>query len=511
MSAARGTIEPMDEHNTRLLGHVHPGDWVNPTPKSKYNLVVVGGGPAGLIVSAAAAGMGAKVALIERHLLGGDCLNVGCVPSKSVIASSRAAAAFRDAARFGVASAEPTIDFSAVMERMRSIRAGISHVDSAKRYTEELGVDVFLGSAEFTGSNTVKVGDAELNFRRACIATGARAVELPIEGLKDVGFLTNETVFELTEQPKRLAVIGSGPIGCELAQAFQNLGTEVTLIEMSDQVLGREDQDAAKIVEAQMASDGVSFRLGAKTKRVSREGGDVVIQLERGGASEEVRVDAILLGVGRQPNVEGLNLEAAGIEYDARTGVKVNDYLETTNPAVFAAGDICMAWKFTHAAYFAARIVIQNALFSVGGLGRKKLSSLIMPWCTYTHPEVAHVGLYEAEAKAKGFETDTYVQSLEEVDRAIADGETEGFVKVLTKKGTDKILGATIVASHAGDMISEISVAMTNGLGLGAIAGTIHPYPTQAEAIFKVAGQYNKSRFTPKVKRWVERWMAFRL
>lgn len=507
-----GHIEPQDTHNETLLGHVHPPNWVNPDPKPKYNMVVVGGGPAGLIVAAAASGMGAKVALIERHLLGGDCLNVGCVPSKAVIASSRAAAAFKDTERFGVISkGDPEVDFSAVMERMRKIRADISHVDSAKRYTEELGVDIFVGSATFTGKDTVKVGEAILKFRRACIATGARAAEIPIEGLADVGFLTNETVFELTELPKRLAVIGSGPIGSELAQAFQNLGSQVTILETASQTLGREDQDAARIVQRQMEKDGVTIKLGVKTQKVTQDGNDKVLHIEQDGVAEELRVDAILLGAGRTPNIEGLDLESAGVEYNARQGVSVDDYLQTSNPSIYAAGDVCMAWKFTHAADFAARIVIQNALFSVGGLGRKKLSSLIMPWCTYTHPEIAHVGMYEKDATEKGIAVDTYVQSMDDVDRAIADGDTEGFAKVIVKKGTDTILGATIVATHAGDMISEISVAMTNGLGLGAIAGTIHPYPTQSEAIRKVGDQYNKSRFTPKIKRWVSRWMAFRL
>ncbi|MFP6582016.1 MAG: mercuric reductase [Candidatus Hydrogenedentota bacterium] len=507
-----GKIAPDDEHNAKLLSHVHPSDWVNPEPRPKYNMVVIGGGPAGLIVAAAASGLGAKVALIERHLLGGDCLNVGCVPSKAVIASSRIAAGFKDTKRFGVNSlGEPSVDFAAVMKRMRKIRASIGHVDSADRYTQELGVDVFVGSAEFSGKDTVKVGDTELKFKSACIATGARTADLPIEGLREVGYLTNENVFELTEQPNRLAVIGSGPIGCELAQAFQNLGTDVTIVEMASQVLGREDRDAARIVQAQLVKDGVTMLLDAKTTRVTQDGADKVLHIEVDRKPEELRVDAILVGVGRQPNIEGMNLEAAGVAYDVRKGVIVDDYLQTSNPAVYAAGDICMAWKFTHAADFAARIVIQNALFSVAGLGRKKLSSLIMPWCTYTHPEVAHVGMYEHEAKERGLSFDTYKQPFEDVDRAIADGDTEGFVKVITKKGSDTILGATIVATHAGDLISEISVAMTNGLGLGAIANTIHPYPTQAEAIRKVGDQYNKTRLTPRVKRWMHRWMAFRL
>jgi pyruvate/2-oxoglutarate dehydrogenase complex dihydrolipoamide dehydrogenase (E3) component len=504
-------MEPMDEHNTRLVNYVHPSDWTNPEPKPKYNMVVIGGGPAGLVTAAAAAGLGAKVALVEKHFLGGDCLNVGCVPSKCVIRSARAAAELRDAARFGIEAGRVDVDFGAVMRRMREVRAGIAHVDSAERYQRELGVDVFLGAARFTGSDTVEVGGATLRFRRACIATGARAATPPIDGLAESGYLTNETVFSLTERPARLAVIGAGPIGCELAQAFQLLGSQVTVIEMAQQILGREDREAAGVLEARMRRDGVRFMLGAKTERVSVDGAEKVLHLDVNGTREEVRVDAILVGAGRKPNVEGLDLEAAGIAYDARKGVEVNDHLRTTNPRVYAAGDVSMAHKFTHAADFAARIVIQNALFSVFGLGRKRLSSLVMPWCTYTHPEVAHVGLYEHEAAERGLDTQTFVQRLDEVDRALADGEPDGFVKIHVQRGSDRILGATVVAQNAGDIVSEITLAMTHGLGLAKIGATIHPYPTQADAVRKTADAYNRTRLTPSVKRWMERWMAFRL
>jgi pyruvate/2-oxoglutarate dehydrogenase complex dihydrolipoamide dehydrogenase (E3) component len=502
-------IEPMDEHNRLLRDRVHPNDWVNPEPEPMYNLVVIGGGTAGLITSIVAAGLGAKVALVERHLMGGDCLNVGCVPSKCVIASSRVAAAFRDAERYGIAAREPEVDFAAVMERLRRIRAGISEVDSAQRFKEQ-GVDVFLGEGVFNDAHSVEVGGAVLRFKRAVIATGARAASIPIEGLEDAGCLTNESVFSLTERPARLAVIGAGPIGCELAQAFRRLGSEVTVLEMMGQALGREDPDAADIVQRKMEAEGVRFIFNCAIQRVDLEDGDRTLYVEAGGQKEAVAVDEILIGAGRKPNVEGLNLEGIGVDFDPRTGVKVNDHLQTTVPHIYAAGDVCMAWKFTHAADVAAQIVIQNALFSVGPFGKRKLSGVVMPWATYTEPEVAHVGLYEQEAKDKGIEVETFIQRFDEVDRAIVDGEEEGFVKVHTRKGSDKILGATIVAKNAGDMISEVTVTMVNGLGLKAIAAAIHPYPTQADALKRVAVQYNKTRLKPWVANALRRWMRFR-
>ena len=502
-------IEPMDEHNRLLRDRVHPSDWVNPEPEPMYNLVVIGGGTAGLITSIVAAGLGAKVALVERHLMGGDCLNVGCVPSKCVIASSRVAAAFRDADRYGIAAREPEVDFAAVMERLRRIRAGISEVDSAQRFKEQ-GVDVFLGEGAFKDAHSVEVGGAVLRFKRAVIATGARATSIPIEGLEDAGFLTNESVFSLTERPTRLAVIGAGPIGCELAQAFRRLGSEVTVLEMMGQALGREDPDAADIVQRKMEAEGVRFIFNCAIQRVDLEDGTRTLCIEAGGQEEAIAVDEILIGVGRKPNVEGLNLEGIGVNFDPRMGVKVNDHLQTTVPHIYAAGDVCMAWKFTHAADVAAQIVIQNALFSVGPFGKRKLSGVVMPWATYTEPEVAHVGLYEHEAKEKGIEVETFIQRFDEVDRAIVDGEEDGFVKVHTRKGSDTILGATIVAKNAGDMISEVTVAMVNGLGLKAIASAIHPYPTQADALKRVAVQYNKTRLKPWVANALRRWMRFR-
>jgi pyruvate/2-oxoglutarate dehydrogenase complex dihydrolipoamide dehydrogenase (E3) component len=489
-------VPPPDEHNQRLVSHVHPPGWRNPTPRARYHLVVIGGGTAGLVSAAAAAGLGASVALIERHLMGGDCLNVGCVPSKGIIRAARAwheAAAARQA--FGGPAVHGGGSFAAVMERMRRIRADISAVDGAPRY-RDLGVDVFLGQGRFVAPDAVEVDGALLRFRRAIIATGARAAAPPIPGLEDTGYHTNETIFSLTELPSRLAVIGAGPIGCEMAQSFARFGSQVTVINAGPHVLPREDADAAAIVERTMQADGVRFLHQARVTRVERRGAERVIVAEVGGRTEQIVADELLVAVGRAPNVEGLGLEQAGVRYDKR-GVVADDRLRTSNPRIYAVGDINGKFQFTHNSDFQARYAIQNALF----FGRKRVSSLVMPWCTFTSPEIAHVGMYETGARAAGHEVETITVPLEDNDRARLDGEAEGFLRVHLKRGTDRILGATLVAEHAGDMISEVTVAMVNGVGLGGIGAAIHPYPTQGEVFRRAADIWRRGKLTPGVRK----------
>ena len=500
---AMGRVLPEDRYNEELVENVHPPDWKNPEPAQRYHLVVLGAGTAGLVTAAGAAGLGARVALAERHLLGGDCLNVGCVPSKCLIRSSRVVFDIRESDRYGVNAPEGYgADFPAVMERMRRLRARISHHDSVRRFSS-LGVDVFLGEARFAGPDAVEVDGKLLRFSKAVVATGARAAVPRVEGLQGAGFLTNESLFSLTGRPGRLLVFGAGPIGCEMAQAFRRFGSEVTLVERAPRFLTREDPDAAAIVARAFRRDGIDVRLDTEVRGVTVAGKEKRIHLARADGFEDVvAADEILIGAGRVPNVEGLNLEGAGVAYDRRRGVEVNDFLQTANPRIYAAGDVCQEHKFTHAADAAARIVIRNALFG----GRKRYSALTIPWCTYTDPEVAHVGMYERDARERGIPVDTFVREMKDVDRAVVDGEEEGFVKVHVRKGTGRILGATIVARHAGEMINEISLAMAGGIGLGTLGSVIHSYPTQAEAIRQVADLYNRTRLTPFVRKVLAWW-----
>lgn len=504
-----GTASPeewRDSHDLTLLRNVRPPGWTNPEPAERYNIVVIGGGTAGLVTAAGAAGLGGRVALVERDRLGGDCLNVGCVPSKALLRCARAVADVRDAHRFGVrVPGEVSVDFAAIMERMRSLRARISPHDSAGRF-REMGVDVFLGDARFTGPDTLRVDTAELRFSRACIATGTHPAVPPVEGLEETGYLTNESVFGLTELPARLLVLGAGPVGCELAQAFARFGSQVTLVDVEPRLLPLEEAEAAWRVHLALEADGVDLRVGHRAVRVEARDGARVVTLESDAGPSAVETDAILVAVGRTPNVEGLGLEDAGVSYDRENGIEVDDKLRTSNHEIYAAGDVCSRYKFTHAADAMARVVIQNALY----LPTARASAPVMPWCTYTDPELAHVGLYLREAEAQGIEAEHIDVELGEIDRAVIDGETDGLLRVVLEKGTDKILGATLVARHAGDMISELTLAIQAGVGLTTIAETVHPYPTQSEVIKRAADEYNRHRLTPFVERLSRKWLEWR-
>ena len=494
-----------DAHDRRLIENCHPPHWVNPMPAGKYNLVVIGAGTAGLVSAAGAAGLGAKVALIERNLMGGDCLNVGCVPSKGVIRAARAAYEARNGKEFGVQfDGKPEIGFSAAMERMRELRAGISDHDSAERF-RKLGVDVYIGNARFVNASAVEVDGKRLNFDRAVIATGARAAELPVQGFAESGYFTNETIFTLTELPRRMVVIGAGPIGCELAQSFQRFGSQVTIVTDGAEILPKEDRDAAAIVREQMEKDGVRVIAGADIQRVEKEDGTNSLKLKVGDTQTELWCDAILVSVGRTPNMEGLGLDEAGVEYTSK-GITVDDRLRTTNSRIYAAGDVCSRYKFTHAADAMARIVIANALF----FARRKVTDLVIPWCTYTDPEVAHVGYYEKEARAAGFDVATITESMSHVDRAILDGEEEGFARVHYDKKSGRILGGTLVARHAGEMISGLTLAKATRQKMDVLSSTIHSYPTQAEVLRKIGDAYMRTKLTPTVKKVFEKWLAWR-
>ena len=499
-------LEPYGEHNQLLESHVRPRDWQNPEPADRYHLVVIGAGTAGLVSAAIAANLGARVALVERSLMGGDCLNVGCVPSKGLIGAARAWHQARTAQeRFGGPEATGIGDFSAVMDRMRRIRAEISHIDGAARF-RDMGIDVFFGHGRFVAGDTVEVDGKRLRFRKAVIATGGRAAAPPIDGLNDVSYLTHESIFSLTELPERLGIVGAGPIGCEMAQSFARFGSKVTLLNRAPHVLPREDEDASSIVEKALSADGVDLQGAVSVDRVGAgpQGQGLEVTFSRGGSEQRQAFDHLLVAVGRTPNTDDLGLEAAGVEYD-RHGVKVDDRLRTSNKRIFAVGDIASRFKFTHTADAQARLVIRNAFF----FGRSRSSALVVPWCTYTSPEIAHVGLFAHDAEQLGFDVETLTLPMDDVDRALLDGESEGFLRVHLKKGSDRILGGTLVAAHAGDMIGPLALAATHGLGLSKFSSTIFPYPTQGEIFRKAGDLYNRRRLTPKARKFFAAWFRW--
>jgi len=481
---------PLDPDGLALLVNVHPPDWRNPRPTGTYDFVIVGAGPAGMLAARGAATLGRKVALIERNLLGGNCLNVGCVPSKALIRTARLYEQMRDAEDVGVPPPEAVrIDVAEAMQRIRHLQARLSRADSAGRLRDH-GIDVYFGAARFAGPTKVSVEGAVLRFKKALIATGARPMTPAIPGIVAAGYLTNENAFKLREAPRRLLVIGGGPLGCELAQAFCRLGSHVVIAQDDPMFLQGEERDAAQILSDSLARDGVEIHLNTQVVAVRTQGKQKIVELASDDSKLSVSVDEILAGIGRAPNVENMDLEAARVEYDTGTGIRVNDFLQTTNARIYAAGDVCLEHKFTHMADATARMVLHNALMR----GRRRLSALTVPWCTYTDPEIAHVGLYVREARQRAIPVKTFTILMHDVDRAVTDGDEEGFVKIHVREGTDRILGATVVARHAGEMINELSVAITAGIGLGELGRVIHAYPTQGEAIKMAADAYYRTR-----------------
>jgi pyruvate/2-oxoglutarate dehydrogenase complex dihydrolipoamide dehydrogenase (E3) component len=491
------------DFDLRELQNVHPRDWKNPEPLERYHILVIGAGPAGLMTALNAAKLGAKVAIVERDRFGGACFNVGCIPSKTIIRTSRLYAEMRNAENFG--AQVPTgisMDFPAVMERMRRVRARISRRVSAQRLSAA-GVDVYFGEARFVAPDAVEVEGKRLRFKRALISSGAHPRPPSIPGIAEAGYLTNENVFDLAECPPRLLVLGGGPLGCELAQAFCRLGSQVSIVQDDPMFLGNEERDAAQILSDALARDGIGIHLNTEAVKVRIDGNQKIVDLVSADYKFSLTVDAILVGIGSAPNVERMNLEAAGVKYDQADGIMTNDYLQTSNPRIYSAGDVCSEKKFPHIETAAAEIVVRNALF----WGRERLSVQAIPWCTYTDPEIAHVGLYVKEARAKAILVKTFTVMMSDVDRAITDGEDEGFVKIHVREGTDEILGATVAASHAGEMISEISLAMNAKIGLRALARVNYPYPTQAQAIKVAASAYLDTLRSP-IRNWLRKqWL----
>jgi len=475
------------------------------------NVVVIGAGSAGLVAAYIAAAVKAKVTLVERDRMGGDCLNTGCVPSKALIRSARFLRSLSTAQSLGVRSASADWSFADVMERVQRVVRSVEPHDSAARY-EALGVECLAGTAKITTPYSVEVdmpeGKRTLTTRNIVIAAGARPFVPPIAGIDSVDVLTSDTVWSLRERPRRLVVLGGGPIGCELAQAFARLGSQVTQIEMLPRLLIREDPDISERVLAQFRDEGIDVRLGHKALRFAIEAGEKAIYCETQGREVRIAFDAVLCAVGRVANTQGYGLEELGIPTTKTRTVEVNEYLQTRYPNIYACGDVAGPFQFTHTASHTAWYASVNALF--GGLKRFRADYSVIPWCTFTEPEVARVGLSETEAKEKDIACEVTTYDLADLDRAIADGHARGIVKVLTAPGKDRILGATIVGEHAGDLIAEFVLAMRHGLGLNKILGTIHIYPTYAEAAKYAAGNWKRAHVSPRVLRWLERYHAWR-
>lgn len=487
--------------------------WQRPV-KFDRNLIVIGGGAAGLVSAYIAAAVKAKVTLVETHKMGGDCLNYGCVPSKALIKSAKLAHQMRHAEHYGLNAGEPDFSFSKVMARVHRVISEVAPHDSVERYTS-LGVDVLQGYARITDPWTVEIklndGTTQtLTTRSIVIATGARPFVPPLPGIEEVGYVTSDTLWEefakLYDAPRRLVVLGGGPIGCELAQSFARLGSQVTMVGRNERVMPREDVEVSELARAALEADGVEVLTGHNTVRCEKEGEQKYIVVEHQGQSRRIEFDALLCAVGREARLTGFGLEALGIE--TKKTVTTNDYLETLYPNIFAAGDVAGPYQFTHTAAHHGWYVAVNALF--GDFRKFKVDYSAVPWSIFIDPEVARVGLNELEAKEKGITHEVTRYGMDELDRAIADGTARGFVKVLTVPGKDKILGVTIVGEHAGDLLAEFVLAMQHGLGLNKILGTIHIYPTMAEANKYAAGEWKRNHAPQRILAWLERYHAWK-
>ena len=485
--------------------------WTRPARYDR-NLVVIGAGSAGLVSAYIAAAVKAKVTLIEKHKMGGDCLNTGCVPSKALLRSAKLLSQFRRSQEWGIRRAEVEFDFADVMERVQSVVKQVEPHDSIERYTG-LGVEVIQGEARITSPWTVEVKTAEgtrtLTTRSIVIAAGARPFVPPIPGLEDVGCLTSDTVWNLRQLPKRLVVLGGGPIGSELTQAFARLGAKVTQIEMLPRILIREDPEFSREVMERFAAEGIDVRLEHKAKEFRIENGEKVLICEHRGAEVRIPFDQVLVAVGRVANSEGYGLEELGIPLNKNRTIESNEFLQTVYPNIYVCGDVAGPFQFTHTAAHQAWYASVNALF--GQFRKFRADYSVIPWATFTEPEVARVGLNETEAKERGIAYEVTTYGIDDLDRAIAEGEAHGMVKVLTVPGKDRILGVTIAGDHAGDLLAEFVLAMKNNIGLNKILGTIHVYPTLAEANKYAAGAWKKAHAPERLLAWVRRYHEWRL